>query len=453
MKLYISYSRRNTEFVTRLTDELQKHGIDFWIDTAQLKPGDNFQDRMLEGLRGADAILVVLSRASVASEWVTHEVTTFALMEERRIIPLLTEDCAIPTLLQELQYVDFRDSFAKGFEELRQGLDLIEQGAEPIGRPKPQETRTWLSVLQNAFTRGELCLFVGAGVSADAGMPQWTKLLNELLSDMFGGRGPGSDLSPEERDRLATLFQERLALSSLITGQYLKTALGNDFGQKVRNALYDGTPISSHQVEAVVELCRPRRMGSFLKSIVTFNFDDLLERNLAKHEIRYHSIHAEGQRCPPDCIPIYHVHGFLPSGDEELKQDHGLVFSEDAYHTQFMDAYSWSNLTQLGELTQSTCLLVGLSLTDPNLRRLLDVAMRKNPDGALNHYIIRRRHDEKSLLKGVEHPGEEEQLLLRTLRRRAHVLEEEDATNLGLNMIWIDEFDEIAPVLREIAVR
>ena len=70
MRLYISYSRRNAPFVEKLTNELQKQGIEFWIDTAQLKPGDNFQKRMDEGLRGADAILVVLSPASVASEWV-----------------------------------------------------------------------------------------------------------------------------------------------------------------------------------------------------------------------------------------------------------------------------------------------------------------------------------------------------------------------------------------------
>ena len=42
-----------------------------------------------------------------------------------------------------------------------------------------------------------------------------------------------------------------------------------------------------------------------------------------------------------------------------------VVFSEDAYHSQFMEPFSWSNLIQLNKLGQSTCLFVGLSLTDP----------------------------------------------------------------------------------------
>ena len=131
--------------------------------------------------------------------------------------------------------------------------------------------------------------------------------------------------------------------------------------------------------------------------------------------------------------------------------DTGIIFSEDAYHSQFIEPFSWSNLTQLAALTQNTCLLVGLSLTDPNLRRLLDVAMRKNPQGTRHHYIIRRRHEERSLWAGVEDPAPEERELLHTLRRRAHVLEEQDANALGLNMIWIDEFEEIPEILRDIA--
>ena len=113
--------------------------------------------------------------------------------------------------------------------------------------------------------------------------------------------------------------------------------------------------------------------------------------------------------------------------------------------------YGILTVPQLAALTQNTCLLVGLSLTDPNLRRLLDVAMRKNPQGILHHYIIRRRHDERSLWAGMEDPTGDERELLHTLRRRAHVLEEQDANSLGLNMIWVDEFEEIPEILRGIA--
>ncbi len=34
-------------------------------------------------------------------------------------------------------------------------------------------------------------------------------------------------------------------------------------------------------------------------------------------------------------------------------------------------------------------LFIGISLTDPNMRRLLDVAWRKNPDKKLGHFIVK----------------------------------------------------------------
>ena len=86
---------------------------------------------------------------------------------------------------------------------------------------------------------------------------------------------------------------------------------------------------------------------------------------------------------------MYHVHGYLPRTGR-IPDSMELVFSEDAYHNQFIDPFSWSNLILLNKLTQNTCLFIGVSLTDPNMRRLLDVAWRKNPDKERSHYIIKR---------------------------------------------------------------
>ena len=156
----------------------------------------------------------------------------------------------------------------------------------------------------------------------------------------------------------------------------------------------------------------------------------------------------EGQRSLSSELPIYHVHGFLPrEGDLDERQD--LVFSSDAYHTQFIDPFSWSNLTQLNHLSQNTCLFVGLSLTDPNLRRLLDVSMRKNPEKTLNHFVFRRRYDVDDCAKAIAASGirgRAEEHALR-LVETAEILEEKDANALGLNMIWVSEFREIADVL------
>lgn len=55
---------------------------------------------------------------------------------------------------------------------------------------------------------------------------------------------------------------------------------------------------------------------------------------------------------------------------------------------------NWANLTQLNFLLNSTCIFIGLSMADPNLRRLLDIASKKskvNTD-CCKHYVILERH-------------------------------------------------------------
>ncbi|HDK9808218.1 TPA: SIR2 family protein, partial [Klebsiella pneumoniae] len=114
------------------------------------------------------------------------------------------------------------------------------------------------------------------------------------------------------------------------------------------------------------------------KSVITYNFDDLLERQLISNSILHRCIYTNNESFDPDELPVYHVHGFLP---ENRKLYDGLdkstlVFSEEGYHHIYSDSYHWSNLVQLNSFRENSCLMVGLSMTDPNLRRLLDISSK-----------------------------------------------------------------------------
>jgi hypothetical protein len=88
-------------------------------------------------------------------------------------------------------------------------------------------------------------------------------------------------------------------------------------------------------------------------------------------------------------------------------------------------------------------------MTDPNLRRLLDVSMRKNPSKTLNHFLVKRRYQETDLIRSLRASGlkGEEQTQARDLVRMAEVLEEQDANNLGMNVIWVKDFSEVSGLL------
>ncbi|MBP5715608.1 MAG: SIR2 family protein, partial [Bacteroidales bacterium] len=57
----------------------------------------------------------------------------------------------------------------------------------------------------------------------------------------------------------------------------------------------------------------------------------------------------------------------------------------------YFDSYSWSNIEQLHALDRNVCILIGLSMCDPNLRRLLDFSKRNQENVYPRHYVILQR--------------------------------------------------------------
>lgn len=72
-------------------------------------------------------------------------------------------------------------------------------------------------------------------------------------------------------------------------------------------------------------------------------------------------------------LKIYHVHGFLPQ-DGDIGAGNKITLGEFVYHEQYNNIYSWNNIVQINKFRDNTCLFIGTSLTDPTIRRLLDIA-------------------------------------------------------------------------------
>jgi hypothetical protein len=459
MKVFISHSSIDKAFASRLAEVLNANGISVWIDEMSLSLGDNIIQKIEEGIRSSDVIIAVLSKNYVSSKWAMQELSMFmarALSEESiRVFPALIEECDIPVFLRDRLYVDFRPDFDAAASRILQALQVREPlpavQATPASRESAKRNSLELhsSKLSKHLRDGELTLVCGAGVSAAAGTPTWPVLLNELLSNLIRRKLPDGPPAAEDQKKLAQLYQEFFSPSALVVAQYLKNGLGVDFLETVRRTLYAQSPKSSELLDAMIDMCRPQRSRNSLNSIITFNFDDLIEHNLEENHIRHRAIYAEGQKANRSELPIYHVHGYLPHVGN-IDETHAIVFSEDAYHTQFIDPFSWSNMVQLNHFGQTICLFVGLSMSDPNLRRLLDVAMRKNPERHANHYVFKKRNDPDVLGSKIAHlelAGNDVETAHEFVVM-SEILEEQDSLNLGLNTIWIDDYSEIPPFLR-----
>ena len=129
MPVFISYSHRDASFVNKLALHLVKRNAHVWVDSWELNVGDSILGRVQEAIQDSSALLVVLSNASVTSEWCKKELSAGLMREldERRVVvlPVLLEDCDIPMFLREKMYADFRTNFDVGLTALVQAVSKV----------------------------------------------------------------------------------------------------------------------------------------------------------------------------------------------------------------------------------------------------------------------------------------------------------------------------------------
>lgn len=251
----------------------------------------------------------------------------------------------------------------------------------------------------------------------------------------------------EEKDK-KKIVREVIAQngnSPLLQTRFLRNGFENDFENLVREILYKDSVDSSKLLKEIAQLCIPNRGKLGIRAIINYNFDDLVERNLKKLRVKYHSIYGEGMIPEMDEIGIYHVHGFLPQEKDNYENltKSLLVFSEEGYHKLMLEPYNWANINQLTYMMNNTCLFIGLSMTDPNLRRLLEIAAQKKKEinEDCQHYVIMRRFRIKEKVETKS---------IKSFERVNEALQESFFKELGVNVIWIDEFDEIPILLKQI---
>ena len=123
------------------------------------------------------------------------------------------------------------------------------------------------------------------------------------------------------------------------------------------------------------------------------------------------------------------MHGLITK-DPGLHSD--IILDEKSYHKLYTDPYNWANVIQLQALRSTTCFFIGFSMTDPNQRRLLEIACRDNDnsENSNSHYVFLQKEPlkgEASLSVNNEHWKEVEYLM----------------GDFDLNVIWFENFDEI----------
>ena len=332
--------------------------------------------------------------------------------------------------LNNLNKFLFKDTVTKGISEKRS--TYIEKREKHLIK------------LEEKYNQDDVVLFLGAGTSLDAKIATWDILISELFVTLINHQldKHGIKLDEKQKDRIVKEIIKQNGNSPLLQTRFIRQGIEEEFEDEVRKILYKGATYTSDLLNSIAQLCVPIRGKMGIRAIINYNFDDLVEKNLEKLNLNYSSIYREGVMPNSYELGIFHVHGFLPQtqdGFDNLAKSL-LVFSEEGYHKLMLDPYNWANITQLNYLMNNTCIFIGLSMTDPNLRRLLDIAAQKDIDEKCKHYVIMKRFT-------IEKKEEENVTSFEAINEE---LQESFYRELGVNIIWINEFDEIPQILKKI---
>jgi WD40 repeat protein len=88
--VFVSYSRRDDEFVERLVESISGRGKEVWLDTEGIADADVFPEAIKRAIEGSDAFVFVITPASVCSTFCDSEVE-YARELQKRIVPVLRE--------------------------------------------------------------------------------------------------------------------------------------------------------------------------------------------------------------------------------------------------------------------------------------------------------------------------------------------------------------------------
>lgn len=333
-----------------------------------------------------------------------------------------------------------------------------------------------LAGLKKAWREKRLVIFLGAGVSLPYGLPSWRNLVLDLLFEQARHTRALGSLRPHYRRALAEWMMDYFDYNPLVLGRMIERDIrkhperhpGRGFMEQLRERLYANVqlpPPGPTALQAVARLIGKSTSGSGAAAAVTFNYDDLLEQELMQLKVPHTPVIGPVRQEGRD-FPVIHPHGYVPrhgAADRET-----LVFTEDDYHRLTDTVFHWSLSELVVYLRKYNVLFIGLSMSDPNLRRLLDACRNSRIP---QHWQIQKRHSVHpsgmpSVIEAVEGrarhhgeilgiadedrmPGQMEEAI-RAALRQADTYDREVFQSMGVKTIWIEDWPDLPLLIDEV---
>jgi len=148
--VFISYSRKDKEFVKKLNDALDQAGIHAWVDWEGIELASDWMARITSAIQGSNAFLFVMTSDSLKSKVCTDELE-LAIKYNKKIIPVLYRDPAksskIHPKLSSTNWVylrkkdDFDGTIPRLIESVNTDLEWVSQHTRLLERATEWEVK------------------------------------------------------------------------------------------------------------------------------------------------------------------------------------------------------------------------------------------------------------------------------------------------------------------------
>lgn len=227
---------------------------------------------------------------------------------------------------------------------------------------------------------GDVWVFVGAGASADAGLPIWSKLVERIVNK----------LGSAERK---TLLEDWRYLNAVSDGNFPRV-----FSQLERTISRDGLERRLADELEIVRLPKDilRMIAQWpVRGYITSNYDSLVQTALKeigqwKGWIEVGNETGEVNKLSGNAKHVvWHIHGAL----NKNPRSHHLIITERDYDELYLESSSLSRQL-ISLLTMSRVLFVGFGFQDPELLRLFRLVKKySNPARPAYAFIGGRDHE------------------------------------------------------------
>jgi hypothetical protein len=352
------------------------------------------------------------------------------------------------------------------------------------------------NTLTKAYNKDGIALVLGAGVSYDSNIPTWDNLLKKMVKKY---------VDRDHKNSFNQLKKSGMSLPAIASLVEEHCGPRDEFIKAMRKTLYADFPFYGIKVEksnhwdfvrfvregyvppkyrrgkkkyqpnptlrSVGALClvqgKNEKSGRFfanpkIRAVATLNMDALLQTYIAAFSTKrlMRTIEQPSENIFPGQLSLYHMHGFLHymTGEEDSSGNavEGIVLTEQDYYDFFNQPNRIFNYTFLYLLREYSCLFIGLSMQDENIRRMLHYSKLERlyaisnkmsiPMDLLKRGLITK--DQKEEIR--RQVGRHYAILLHSTSPQADEAKQETLLALGVHVLWVDDFSEIPVYLKEL---